>query len=243
MLRHGDKQSTARPHRIEHLCQCSLILNEVFQDIEGSHDIKFALEQNASCIHLIQLRLRQAGSGKDEAIRKNFTAREAHFRKIFVDSGKHKTGPATNLEETLGVWKIFPERPLNEHIPSAKPEICSLNSSKPREIFGFESGPSVGRILSKLKNPVAQSRPVTTSWTCPIVAPEATFAREAPFHRSSRFSPTRMRGHPSQSVMRYRGSVQKLDERYFSHSRTIVLESILAGRDSILYHIYSWSHL
>src|SRR5438045_3376227 len=99
------------------------ILNDVFQDIEGSHDVKFALKWNASCIHLIQLHIWQTCLGNGKAVRKNFAARQAHPRKLFMNPGKDETSSATNLEETFGVWKIIAERPLKELIPRAKPEI------------------------------------------------------------------------------------------------------------------------
>src|SRR6266550_1224034 len=180
MLGHGDKQSAARLSCIEHLYQYILILNNVFQDIECSHDVKFALKWNASCIHLIQLHIWQTCFGNGKAVRKNFAARQAHSRKLFMNPCKNETSSATNLEETFGVRKIIAERPLNELIPRSRPKICFFNSGKPGEIFGFESRSGVERVLGELTYSVAQDWPIPTSRTSPIVAFKATYAREAP---------------------------------------------------------------
>src|SRR2546423_12863300 len=65
LLRHGHQQSTSRLSRVEQLCQCTLILNKMFQHIKRAYDIKFAIKKNTSCIHLMQLNPRQTCFSKD----------------------------------------------------------------------------------------------------------------------------------------------------------------------------------
>src|SRR4029078_657040 len=115
--------------RVEHLCQRRFILNKMFQDIEGAYDIKFAFEKNVACIHLIQLHLWQTCCGKDESIRENIAANQAHSWKVFANSSKHVTGSAANFQEAFGRRKILPKRPLNEGVPRAKPEMTWFNRS------------------------------------------------------------------------------------------------------------------
>ena len=71
---------------------------------------------------------------------KNVAAHEPRPWKRFANPSKHEAGPAANLEKTFRIWKIIAERPLNELIAHAKPEMCLLNRGKPREIFWFEAG-------------------------------------------------------------------------------------------------------
>jgi hypothetical protein len=59
-----------------------------------------------------------------------------------------------------------------------------LNRGKPREILWFE--PAVRRVRGKLKYFIAQSWTKAAPGACPIVALEASFANEAPFHFSLR---------------------------------------------------------
>jgi len=55
-----------------------------------------------------------------------------------------------------------------------------LNRGKPREIFWFEA--TIRRVRGKLKYLIAQSWTKPAPGTYPIVALEASFACEAPFH-------------------------------------------------------------
>src|SRR5437773_2476247 len=103
MLWCSHQQSSARSNCIEHLYEYIVILNDVFQDIECADDVKFALKWNAPCIHLIQFHIWQTCLGNGKTVRKNFAARQAHSRKLFMNSCKHETSSATNLEKTFGV--------------------------------------------------------------------------------------------------------------------------------------------
>jgi len=107
-----------------------------------------------------------------------------------MNPGKDETSSATNLEETFGVWKIMVERPLNQLIPRAKPEISFLDPSESREIFGFESGVSVGRFLRELIYLIAQTWLIAALRASPVGAFKESFAREASFHPSSRLPST-----------------------------------------------------
>src|SRR5690242_14872418 len=128
---------------------------------------------------------RQTCFGKGESVCENVAAHEPCPGKRFPNASKDEAGAAANLKKTFRIWKIITERPLNQLVARAKPEVCLLYGGKPREIFRFEAG--VPRLLlGKLKYLIAQNWTKAALGACPIFALEASFAREAPFHSSLR---------------------------------------------------------
>jgi len=91
----------------------------------------------------------QTRSRKDQSVAEDLASRQPHPRHGLANAFEDKPGSTANLKETSGMRKVIAQRPLNEPIPRAKPEVTFLKPGELGEVFPLEPALSDRRIFSE----------------------------------------------------------------------------------------------
>src|SRR4029453_10221790 len=97
---------------------------------------------------------------KDQTVAENLASRQPDPRQGVANAFENKPGSTANLKETSGIRKVIAQRPLDEPIPRAKPEVIFLKPGELCEIFRLESVAGHGRIFVETQHTVARRWPM-----------------------------------------------------------------------------------
>lgn len=196
MLRDGDEHTSLSGCGTRHLCEHTLIVLDVLQDIKGRNDIELAFEWKPSRVQLEDRNLRHTRTGDFDRCRGQFPARDTQTRTARVQRGENEPGPATDLEKTRRVRKVLAQGPHNQIVTRSKPKASNLEFREQLERLVRDLG-----FLIRGEPEVRLPRRLPAALrTAPLRRFEGRVAREAELQTASSFSSTEVTASTTRST-------------------------------------------
>src|SRR5262249_34692311 len=126
MLGNSQDKASARPHRAEHLTQDSLVLLDVFQDIERPNDVELAVEGQPAGVHPKEAHPRHALRRKTQGGREDVAPGHRKVGKFFSNPGQNVARSAPYFQQAPGLREISSNGPSHQLIATLEPETAFL---------------------------------------------------------------------------------------------------------------------